>query len=125
MFHKFVIFLDLRSLFWPRLEPAHGNSVYPTLRYLPVKCRADYFRKCHDFASHGPLTLPPFHMAAKQKSNGKANSKLAFLSAEAFLEICNVLIATLRRGNRTILTLAIATNAAFSLEMCLKRLLLL
>jgi len=64
-------------------------------------------------------------MAAKQKRSGQADSKLAFLSAEAFLEICKVLIAAVRRGNMKILTLAIATNAAFSLEMYLKCLLLL
>ena len=29
MFHKFVILLNLRSLFWPRLKPAHENSGYP------------------------------------------------------------------------------------------------
>ena len=28
MFHKFVILLNLRSLFWPRLKPADENSGY-------------------------------------------------------------------------------------------------
>jgi len=34
-----VILLKVGSLFWPRLEPVRGNSI-PTLRYVPVKCRA-------------------------------------------------------------------------------------
>jgi hypothetical protein len=64
-----------------------------------------------------------FAMAAKQK--GKPEARLAFLSAEAFLEVCKVLTAALRAGNRRVLSLALATNAAFSLEMYLKCLLLL
>jgi hypothetical protein len=59
------------------------------------------------------------------KHTGKPDPKFAFLSGEAFLEICKVLIAAIKSGNTRILTLAIATNAAFSLEMYLKCLLLL
>ena len=62
-------------------------------------------------------------MAAKQK--GKPNPKLAFVSAETFLEILQVLAAAIQSGNTRVLTLALATNAAFSLEMYLKCLLLL
>ena len=62
-------------------------------------------------------------MAAKQK--GKPDSKLAFVSAETFLEVIKVLAAAIQSGNTRILTLALATNAAFSLEMYLKCLLLL
>ena len=61
----------------------------------------------------------------KQKGNGKRNSKLAFVTAEAFLEVCKVLNKAIESGNTRILTLAMATNAAFSLEMYLKCLLLL
>jgi hypothetical protein len=61
-------------------------------------------------------------MAAKQK--GKPDPKLAFLNAEAFLEVCKVLIVALQNG-RPILGLALATNAAFALEMYLKCLMLL
>jgi HEPN domain len=62
-------------------------------------------------------------MAAKQKST--PNSKLAFTSAEAFLEVCKVLWAANKSGNTRILTLAVATNASFALEMYLKCLLIL
>jgi HEPN domain-containing protein len=62
-------------------------------------------------------------MAAKNK--GKPDPRLAFVSAEAFLEVCKVLVAALEAGNTRILSLAMATNAAFSLEMYLKCLLLL
>jgi hypothetical protein len=62
-------------------------------------------------------------MLATQQAN--PDPKLAFVSAEAFLEICKVLTAAINSGNRGILSLALATNAAFSLEMYLKCLLLL
>jgi hypothetical protein len=55
----------------------------------------------------------------------KPDPKLAFTSAEAFLEVCKVLCAAVRNGNTRILALALATNAAFALEMYLKCLLLL
>jgi hypothetical protein len=62
-------------------------------------------------------------MAAKQK--GETNPELAFVSAEAFLEVCKVLTAAYQGGNTRILAQAMATNAAFSLETYLKCLLLL
>ena len=62
-------------------------------------------------------------MTTKQRRN--PDPKLAFVTAEAFLEICKVLRAAYESGNTRILTLAMATNAAFSLEMYLKCLLLL
>jgi HEPN domain-containing protein len=61
-------------------------------------------------------------MAAKQQ--GKPDPKLAFITAEAFLEVCKLLTAA-KRDNRRILIQAMATNAAFVLEMYLKCLLLL
>jgi hypothetical protein len=63
--------------------------------------------------------------AMPAKRTGKPDPRLAFLSAEAFLEVCKVMTAALRAGNTRILSLALATNAAFSLEMYLKCLLLL
>jgi hypothetical protein len=63
-------------------------------------------------------------MKANTKQQSKPDSKkLTFVSAEAFLEVCKALVAETRRGNRRILSLALATNAAFALEMYLKCLL--
>jgi hypothetical protein len=52
-------------------------------------------------------------------------AKRAFVTAEAFLEICKVSLGARKAGNMRILNLAMATNAAFALEMYLKCLLLL
>lgn len=62
-------------------------------------------------------------MPAEQTRN--PDPKLAFVSAETFFEICKVLHTAIQSGNTRILTLAMATNAAFSLEMYLKCLFLL
>lgn len=55
----------------------------------------------------------------------KPDPKLAFTTAEAFKEVCKVLWDAIQNGNTRILPLAMATNAAFALEMYLKCLLLL
>jgi HEPN domain-containing protein len=62
-------------------------------------------------------------MAAKEES--KPDPKLIFLNAEAFLEVCKVIVEARKRGNTKMLNLALATNASFSLEMYLKCLLVL
>jgi hypothetical protein len=65
-------------------------------------------------------------MAANQEGKPDPEKVFrAFLSAEAFLEICKVMVAALENGNFRILSLGLATNAAFALEMYLKCLLLL
>jgi hypothetical protein len=61
-------------------------------------------------------------MAEKQQKKLDPEKK-AFVSAEAFLEVCKVLVAAIQSGNRGILALTLATNASFTLEMYLKCLL--
>jgi hypothetical protein len=51
-------------------------------------------------------------------------AKRAFVTAEAFLEAVHVLVQAVNQGHTRILTLVQATNAAFTLEMYLKSLLL-
>jgi HEPN domain-containing protein len=59
------------------------------------------------------------------KDARKLDAKSAFLTAEAFLEVCKAILEERKRGNTRMLNLALATNAAFSLEIYLKCLLLL
>jgi HEPN domain-containing protein len=51
-------------------------------------------------------------------------AKRAFVSAESFLEVAKVLLDAVEQGHTRILTLALATNSSFALEMYLKSLLL-
>jgi HEPN domain-containing protein len=62
-------------------------------------------------------------MAAEEKR--KLDLKLVFLNAEAFLEVCKVIVEARKSGNTKMLNLALATNAALSLETYLKCLLFL
>lgn len=55
----------------------------------------------------------------------KIDPQRIFITGEAFLEVCKVLVAALNAGNRNILALVLATNSALTLEMYLKCLLLL
>lgn len=55
----------------------------------------------------------------------KIDPQRIFITGEAFLEVCKVLVAALNAGNRNILALVLATNSALTLETYLKCLLFL
>jgi hypothetical protein len=44
------------------------------------------------------------------KQGSKPDPRLAFISAETFLEVGNVVVAAIQGGNRRILALAVATK---------------
>jgi len=79
VFHKFVILLNLRSLFWPRLEPAYENSGYQRcLTFLSSAVRITF--------EDATISKPSF--VAQSTPNRDTDFKLFRHEPSSFSAIC-------------------------------------